>query len=72
MPDRLQFCPCFAQGLVAAPWPGCRRKGNCDVRIDICSYHADGVVAAVAVPRTIDLVFASVEIRVVAALHAAD
>ena len=66
--------PCFAQGLGAAPWPGGRRKGNCDVRIDICSFHADGVVAAVAVAvaRTIDLVFASVAMCVVASLHAAD
>ena len=71
MPDRLQFCPCFAQGPGAAPWPGGRRTGNCDVRIDICSFHADGVVVGVAVPRTIDLVLASAAMCVVASLRAA-
>ena len=45
------------------------RKGSCDVIIDICSFHADDVVAVVALVRTNDLVFAPVEMCV-ASLHA--
>lgn len=64
MPDISALClQVCKDSSTAAECPGGRRKGNCDVRIDICSLHADDddVVVAVAPVRTSDLVFAPVE-----------